>query len=76
MLSKEPKQVSYEEMIARLEALVSALEGGTLSLEEAMNAYKEALTLSEACSKLLDTFQGEVLLVQDGKETPFDASEV
>ena len=35
-----------------------------------MRIYKEALTLSEKCSKLLEKFRGEVTLVRDGKEVP------
>lgn len=64
------KSASYEEMIARLEEIASALEKGDLPLEETMRIYKEALTLSEKCSKLLEKFRGEVTLVRDGKEVP------
>ena len=64
------KSASYEEMIARLEEIAAALEKGDLPLEETMRIYKEALTLSEKCSKLLEKFRGEVTLVRDGKEVP------
>lgn len=62
------KNASYEEMISRLEEIVTALESGELSLDETMNVYKEALTLSEKCSKILDKFRGEITLVRNGEE--------
>lgn len=64
------KSASYEEMIARLEEIVRILESGELSLDETMRVYKEALTLSEKCAKLLEKFRGEVSLVRNGEEVP------
>jgi len=64
------KSATYEEMITRLEEIVAALESGDLPLEETMRIYKEALTLSEKCSKLLEKFRGEITLVRNGKEVP------
>ena len=64
------KSVSYEEMIARLEEIVTLMESGELSLEETMRVYKEALTLSEKCSGILEKFRGEVTIVRKGEEVP------
>ena len=64
------KTASYEEMMLRLEEIVLSLESGKLSLEETMRVYKEALTLSEKCAKLLDKYRGEISVVRDGKEVP------
>ena len=64
------KSVSYEQMISRLEEIVKELESGELSLDETMRVYKEALTLSEKCSKLLEKFRGEISLVRNGEEVP------
>lgn len=61
---------NYEEMIARLEEIVASLESGELSLDETMRVYKEALTLSEKCSKILEKFRGEITLVRNGEEVP------
>ncbi|MBO5213195.1 MAG: exodeoxyribonuclease VII small subunit [Clostridia bacterium] len=57
-------------MIARLEEIVASLESGELSLDETMRVYKEALTLSEKCSKILEKFRGEITLVRNGEEVP------
>ena len=64
------EKMTYEEMVARLEEIVALLESGDLSLEESVRIYREALTLSEKCSALLDRFQGEITVVRDGKEVP------
>lgn len=66
------EKMTYEEMIARLEEIVSALEIGDLSLEESVRIYREALTLSEKCSSLLEKFRGEITVVKDGKEVSAD----
>lgn len=64
------KTVSYEEMIARIEQIVVSLESGDLSLDETMRIYKEAMTLSEKCSRILEKFRGEITLVKNGEEVP------
>ncbi len=64
------KPASYEEMIARLEEIVESLESGDLSLDETMKVYKEALALSEKCSKVLEKFRGEITVVRNGEEVP------
>ncbi len=70
MSQNTKKPANYEEMIARLEEIVTSLESGELSLDETMRVYKEALTLSEKCSKILEKFRGEITLVQKGEEVP------
>lgn len=64
------KTASYEEMIQRLEEIVIALESGELSLDETMRVYKEALTLSEKCTKVLEKFRSTISLVRNGEEVP------
>lgn len=70
MSQNTKKTASYEEMISRLEEIVQSMESGELSLEETMKVYKEALTLSEKCSKILEKFRGEITLVRNGEEVP------
>lgn len=64
------KTASYEEMIARIEQIVTELETGALSLDETMEVYKEAMTLSEKCAKILEKFRSEVTFVRNGEEVP------
>ncbi len=70
MSQNTKKTATYEEMISRLEEIVQSMESGELSLEETMKVYKEALTLSEKCSKILEKFRGEITLVRNGEEVP------
>ncbi len=70
MSQNTKKPANYEEMIARLEEIVTCLESGELPLDETMRVYKEALTLSEKCSKILEKFRGEITLIRNGEEVP------
>lgn len=50
-MSKKTK--SFEEMMDRIEEIVSALEGGDLPLEEMMKLYQEGALLVAECSDQL-----------------------
>lgn len=76
MSQSTKKPASYEEMILRLEEIALALESGKLSLDETMRVYKEALTLSEKCSRVLDKFRGEITLVRGDEEVPLNVDEL
>lgn len=76
MSQNAKKNVSYEEMISRLEEIVSLLESGNLSLDETMKVYKEAMNLSQKCSRILEKFRGEITVVKNGEEVPLDESDL
>jgi len=57
MKKKEP---TFEEGLNRLEELVSALEDRALSLDKALAAFEEGLTLSAALRRKLDEAAGKV----------------
>lgn len=76
MSQNAKKTVSYEEMISRLEEIVSLLESGNLSLDETMKVYKEAMNLSQKCSRILEKFRGEITVVKNGEEVPLDESDL
>jgi len=46
-------EISFEQMMERLEALVSKLERGDLSLEESIRAYEEGSKLAKQCKAVL-----------------------
>ncbi|MBE6886509.1 MAG: exodeoxyribonuclease VII small subunit [Ruminococcaceae bacterium] len=50
-MSKKAK--SFEEMMERIEQIVSVLEGGDLPLEEMMTLYQEGALLVSECSERL-----------------------
>ena len=51
---------SFEENMARLEMLVSQLERGELSLEDALKCYQEGVALVGYCQKSLERTAAEV----------------
>ena len=60
---------SFEEMLAELEKIVSQLEGGEVSLDEALEMYKKGTLLATKCSKLLDNAEKQIkILVNNGSE--------
>lgn len=68
---------SYDALVARLEKVVGDLEGGQLSLEEAIEKFAEGVKLARDATKRLDEAETKVeILVRsaDGgdEEVPFE----
>jgi len=69
-LSKQDKQsdISFEQALDGLTAMVEKLESGKLSLEESVNAFEEGVILSRQCEKLLDNAEQRLqVLGTDGE---------
>ncbi len=77
---KSARDKSFEEAINQLEKIVTELEEGELSLEEALKMFEEGIELSRFCThkltqaeekveKLIKTAQGEF------KTVPLDAED-
>jgi exodeoxyribonuclease VII small subunit len=49
-----PSPLSFEAALQQLEACVSALEQGGLTLEEALARFEEGMRLAAHCTSLLD----------------------
>lgn len=69
-------ELSFEEALARLEALVAALEGGDLPLEEALRRFEEGVRLTRLCTARLEDAERRVHLLTRGpdgapQEVPF-----
>ena len=71
---------SFEQGLARLEALVDQLEDGELELEAALVAFEEGVSLSRRCAAQLDAAERriQILVQQDGEwvERPLDEEEI
>ena len=50
-----PEDLTFEEALQRLEALVASLEEEAPGLEDALNAYEEGVRLARHCLQRLDT---------------------
>lgn len=66
-MSLEKKEPSFEEAIARLEAVVRELEDGRLSLERALELFAEGISLSRICSGYLESAEQRVAVLIDGE---------
>jgi exodeoxyribonuclease VII small subunit len=49
------EELSYEQALAELEAIVASLEANKLALEETMTLFDRGQALTQHCIKLLDT---------------------
>jgi exodeoxyribonuclease VII small subunit len=63
----------FEEQLARLTRIVSALEEGTPGLEEGVVLYKEGLELVQSCRRRLAEARNEVKVYQDGLLREFES---
>mgnify|MGYP006390037931 CR=1 FL=1 len=59
-VKKKIKDLKSEDALSKLEANVQLLERGDLSLEEALEVFKEGVELSQVCHAKLNTAQQEV----------------
>jgi exodeoxyribonuclease VII small subunit len=54
------KTIDFEKSLKRLEKIVQELEGGGLSLDEALKKYEEGIELAKGCSKMLKEAKARV----------------
>jgi len=47
-------ELKFEECLARLEQIVTALETGNLPLEDSLKVFEEGVALARHCSRYLD----------------------
>jgi len=58
--------MSYEEATKKMEKIVSKLEGGELTLDEALDNFKEGIELYKYCNSILDKVDDKIkVLVKD-----------
>jgi exodeoxyribonuclease VII small subunit len=61
-----PLPGNYEAALAELEGLVARMEGGSLSLEESLTAYRRGATLVTFCQQQLEKVEQQVRVL-DGE---------
>lgn len=54
---------TFEESMARLEAIVRSMERGDVALEESLKLFQEGTELVRNCQKLLDDAQLQVKMI-------------
>lgn len=79
MSEKTAKTPDFEQALEELEALVSKLESGELSLDQSLAEFKRGVELTRHCQSVLDNARQTVeqLLNVDDESTaePFEAGD-
>ena len=60
--------IKFEEAMLKLEETVRILEGGGISLDEAISVYEEAVKLVKICSVKLESAKQKVKILTEGED--------
>ena len=63
-MSKPSGEPSFEGALAELEKIVTRMEGGELSLEEALAVHRRGLELARFCQQKLEAAQQQVKVLE------------
>ena len=65
--------VEFETALAELEALVSQMEDGELSLDDSLKAFERGIALTRQCQSALSAAELRIkVLTEDGELAPFE----
>jgi exodeoxyribonuclease VII small subunit len=67
-----PLPQDFETALAELEALVAAMEGGSLPLEQSLAAYRRGVELTQICQDRLSQAEQQVKVLEGGLLRPMD----
>lgn len=72
-MEKKEKELSFEENLEKLEAIVKNLESGEIPLDDAIDSFNEAMKLAKVCDEKLKNAEEKVnsILNKDGKLEEF-----
>jgi len=75
-----PKELTFEQRLARLEEIVAKLESGNVGLDESLRLYAEGADLLKACRKTLGEAEKKITQLTetaggDLQEEPFEPQE-
>ena len=59
----DPKKLSFEENLTRLENIVQSLENDSLPLEESIRLFEEGMQLSKLCGERLAAAENKITLL-------------
>ena len=68
------KKESYEEMLTKLQDILSNLETDELNLEDSMKSYEDGVKLVNKIYKILDSYEAKISIIKDDKEVEFTES--
>ncbi|MDN2660690.1 exodeoxyribonuclease VII small subunit [Neptunomonas phycophila] len=78
-MPRKKKTPDFEQSLSDLEALVSRMEQGELTLDDSLAAFEDGIRLTRECQSFLDQAEQKVQILSsnDGKLTvaPFDTEQ-
>ena len=76
-MEKKEKELSFEENLEKLETIVQNLESGNIPLDDAIDAFNEAMKLAKICDEKLKKAESKVnkILNSDGKLEDFEVED-
>ena len=63
-MSQPPQELTFETALAELEKIVTRMEGGELSLEQALATHKRGLELARFCQQQLEAAREQVKVLE------------
>ncbi len=72
-MEKKDEKLSFEDSMEKLETIVKDLERGDVKLDDAIEKYSEAMSLSKVCSDKLKKAEDAInkIVSEDGKVDDF-----
>jgi len=65
MSRKKPENLSFEEALNELEALVDRLEQGDISLEDSLKSFERGIALTRNCQQALSEAEQKVSILSE-----------
>ncbi|NFS92931.1 exodeoxyribonuclease VII small subunit [Clostridium botulinum] len=66
------KKESYEDMLDKLQDILSTLEDDNLNLEAGMKSYEDGVKLVNKLYKTLNSYEGKISVIKEEKEVEFE----
>ena len=70
MSEKPIEELSFEEAMSELEAVVRRLENGQVKLEESVQAYERGVKLKNICTEKLQNAKSKIVLLTIENDKP------
>ena len=67
------KKLAFEQALAKLEQIVTQIEGGDVPLEESIEKYAEGVKLIDRCRTILDQAEKKIQLLSAGSDGELSA---
>lgn len=78
-VTRKKADLSFEQALSELEALVESLEKGELSLEQSLESFERGVTLTRNCQRALQDAEQKVRILsgesKDAQLEPFEREE-